>query len=49
MKNQELRDQLESNGYSISIVMSTGNYVAKKGQQTYIAESIKDLYKKILN
>lgn len=48
MTTQQLRSKIESKGYKVSTLMQ-GGYIAKKGQQTYKADSITNLYNQIFN
>lgn len=40
--------KLEKMGYRVTKVMGSGNYVATKGNRTYMASTITALYKKIV-
>jgi len=48
MTTQQLRTQLEKKGYKVSTLMQ-GGYIAKKGQQTYKADTITKLHNIIFN
>jgi biotin operon repressor len=48
MTTQQQRTQLEKKGYKVSSLMQ-GGYIAKKGQQTYKAETIAKLYNILFN
>jgi biotin operon repressor len=48
MTTQQQRTHLEKKGYKVSSLMQ-GGYIAKKGQQTYKAETIAELYNILFN
>jgi uncharacterized protein YaaQ len=48
MTTEQLRTQLEKKGYKVTTLMQ-GGYIAKKGQQTYKADSITELYNILFN
>ena len=41
------QEKLEKKGYKITYIISNSHVVAKKGQQTYMADNITQLYKKL--
>lgn len=48
MTTQQIRTKIESKGYKVSTLMQ-GGYIAKKGQQTYKADTITELARIIFN
>jgi len=43
-----MKTQLESKGYKVAQVISTGNWIATKGSRSYQAESLQALFDRIL-
>jgi hypothetical protein len=49
MKKETIFNKLIKQGYHVTHVISTGSYIATKGQRSYAADSLNELYRIIFN
>jgi hypothetical protein len=47
MKRETIFNKLIKQGYYVTHVISTGNYIATKGQRSYAADNLNQLYNKV--